>query len=347
MRRCGKSGLELPLLGVGCWPFGGGEYWGEQSQDDVNDVVSLALDSGCDYFNTAEAYNQGASEASLGIALKGRRPRAIIGTTISPSNCHPATMKSHCEASLKRLQTDYIDIYMIHWPIHPHSVGHFTNDVNIINNPPSVEDAMDTLMRLRAEGKIRHIGLSNHGIKRFREALGFCPDIALNELPYCLLTRGIENEILPYCERNGIGVVVYMPLMQGILTDRYPTLTDVPKRLRRTRHFSAKNNELIRHGADGSEEQTARTLSEIRRIARASGMLTAELALRWVISRKEITCALVGSRSTQEFTANLKSLNAGPLPPDIIDELNSVTKPLMDELGTGFDYYESIANDRT
>src|SRR5215471_11753664 len=103
-RVCGKSDLRLPMLGMGCWAFGGGEYWGAQSQKDVNEVVRCAVEHGCNYFDTAEAYNDGASEESLGLALQGiARDGVLIGTKISPSNTQPDKLKQHCEASLRRL----------------------------------------------------------------------------------------------------------------------------------------------------------------------------------------------------------------------------------------------------
>ena len=163
LRKCGTAGLALPALGVGCWAFGGGEYWGSQDQGDVDAVVHAAIDAGCNYFDSAEVYNNGASESSLGTALEGVRHRAIVGTKVSPSNCYAATLREHCEQSLRRLRTNYIDLYMVHWPIHPHSIRHFTNDEKVIGNPPRVEEAFDTLNRLRQEGKIRHIGVSNFG----------------------------------------------------------------------------------------------------------------------------------------------------------------------------------------
>ncbi len=129
LRQCGKYDLKLPSLGVGCWAFGGGEYWGPQSQGDVNEVVRAAVDQGCNFFDTAEAYNGGASEASLGVALEGiPREQVLIGTKISPSNMQPAQVREHCEASLRRLRTDYLDLYMVHWPITRHSIRHFTSE---------------------------------------------------------------------------------------------------------------------------------------------------------------------------------------------------------------------------
>ena len=129
IRNCGSSDLKLSALGVGCWSFGGGEYWGDQDQQDADRVVKRACELGINYFDTAEMYNDGRSEQSLGRAIRGLpRDRIIIGTKVSPSNAAPDVLRASCEASLKRLGTDTIDLYMIHWPIHPHSIQHFTDD---------------------------------------------------------------------------------------------------------------------------------------------------------------------------------------------------------------------------
>src|SRR5688572_5203432 len=157
---CENSGLALSELGTGCWSFGGGHYWGEQNQKDVNNVVHASVDLGVNYFDTAEAYNEGRSESSLGEAITGiSRDKILIGTKVSPSNCYKKTLMAHCIASLKRLRTDYIDLYMVHWPIHPHSIRHFTRDQGIIENPPVINEAIETLKILKRQGKIREFGV--------------------------------------------------------------------------------------------------------------------------------------------------------------------------------------------
>lgn len=345
-RRCPNSDLTLPALGAGCWAFGGGEYWGEQNQKDVDEVVNRSLDLGINYFDTAEVYNKGASEASLGMALEGRRGEAIIGSKISPSNCHPGALREHCDASLGRLRTDYIDLYMVHWPIHPHSIRHFTDDEAIIKNPPAVEDAFETLTKLREEGKIRHIGVSNFGVDRLKEAQAICPDIVVDELPYSLLTRATGLEILPHCERTGVGVVGYMTLLQGLLADIYPTLDDVPPWQRRTRHFNCERCELTRHGEDGAEDETNQAFADIRSICAETGMTMPEIAVKWAVANKTLTCVLVGARNIKELEANVKAV-AEPLPGEIVEKLNKATDALLAKLGPGFDYYESTVDDRT
>ncbi len=346
-RRCGQAELELSALGLGCWSFGGGAYWGTCSQADADGVVRRALELGISYFDTAEAYNAGRSEEALGRALKGLpRERLLVGTKVSPSNCYGNLLPDHCEASLRRLGLDYIDLYMIHWPIHPHSIRHFTNDERTIEQPPSVEEAFAALIRLREAGKIRHIGVSNFGGTRLEEALVLCPDLVVNELPYSLLTRAIEVEALPRCRARGMGVIAYMVLLQGVLADAYPMLEDVPTYQRRTRHFDARRSPLARHGEAGVEAETEVALAATRQIAKECGLSMAELATKWALARPEITCCLVGTRSVRKLEETVRAA-AGALPPEVIRRLNAATRPLLDKLGPSFDYYESPANDRT
>ncbi|OGB93414.1 MAG: hypothetical protein A2Z31_01015 [candidate division NC10 bacterium RBG_16_65_8] len=346
-RRCGNSDLTLSALGLGCWSFGGGAYWGDCDQADADAVVRRAVELGITYFDAAAAYNAGRSEESLGKALRGiPRDRVIIGTKVSPSNCYADTLPRHCEASLRRLGLDCIDLYMIHWPIHPHSIRHFTNDETVIRNPPTVREAFAVLAKLRQQGKIQYIGVSNFAEVRLEEALAVCPDIVVNQLPYSLLTRATELGILPLCRARGIGVVGYMTLLQGLLADLYPTLDDVPPYQARTRHFSHRRSDLIRHGEAGAEEETNAALDGIRRIARETGLTMAEIAVKWALADQGVACCLIGARKLSKLEANVRAA-AQPLYPDVVQRLNIVTQPVLDKLGDSFDYYESFENNRT
>jgi len=344
LRACGKTDLRLPLLGMGCWAYGGGEYWGAQDQRDVDAVVRAAVERGCPFFDTAEAYNDGASESSLGAALQGLpRDRVLIGTKISPSNTEPKALEEHCDASLRRLRTDYIDLYLVHWPITAHSIRHFADGPV---PTPSVPEAFAALARLQQAGKIRWIGVSNFGRARLAEALAAGVKIAANELPYSLLSRAIELEILPFCREQGIGVLAFMPLMQGVLGDTYSTLADVPARRRRTRHFNCSGNPLCRHGMPGAEAETSSALLAIRAAAKRLGLTTSQLALKWAFAGDGITSCLCGSRNVRQLEANLQAAEV-PLDPADRAELGRITQPLLEALGPSFDYYENPANDRT
>ena len=336
MRKCGNSDLQLSALGMGCWAFGGGEYWGDQNQSDVDQTVRRAVELGINYFDSAEAYNDGRSEESLGKAIRELpRDRLVIGTKINPGNAYPEMLVEHCEASLRRLGTDYIDLYMVHWPIHPHSIRHFTNDEAVIENPPDAEEAFAVMANLQQQGKIRHLGVSNFAKPVMEQVLRFGAKVVVNELPYSLLTRAIEGDTLPYCRENGVGVIGYMTLLQGLLADIYPTLSDVPTWQRRTRHFHHTSCDLCRHGEDGAEEETNQALAQIRTIANEAGMAVPEIALKWALVREGITCALVGARNVAELEANVRAASE-PLAAEFVEKLNEATQSLMEKLGARF-----------
>ena len=250
---------------------------------------------------------------------------------------------AHCEASLKRLGVETIDLYMVHWPIAPHSITHFNRECPC----PSATLAFQTLATLRRQGKIRHAGVSNFGPHYLSEALTAGGDIAVNELPYNLLCRGIELEILPYCRQAGVGVIGYMALMQGLLAGAFVTLDDVPLWRRRTRHFHPRRaGPLCRHGEEGAEAETEAALAGIRTIAAAEETSMADLAIRWAVACEEIACTLVGARNEAQLEANVAAA-ARPLDPAVRRRLDAVTEPLMRRLAPSFDYYEGVAHDRT
>lgn len=344
-RKCNASAIELSVLGTGCWAFGGGEYWGDQNQKDVTDVIHSSFNMGINYFDTAEAYNEGRSESSLGEAIKGiPRDKIVIGTKVSTSNCYKNTLIKHCEASLKRLQTDFIDIYMIHWPIHSKSIIHFTDDPKVIESPPTIGEAIEGLRILKQQGKIREYGVSNFSKNRLNDLP--LNEVSVNELPYNLLCRAIEYDTLPYCSEAGIGVIGYMALFQGILADIYPRLDDVPVWQRRTRHFNSERTTECRHGEKGVENEVNKALYDIREICSQTGYLMPEIALKWILENPAVSCTLVGSRNIQELEANVRAIQE-PLPKEIKTKLDQITLPVMEKLGNHFDYYESAENDRT
>lgn len=330
-RKLGDSNISVSVIGIGCWQFGGGQYWGPQNQQDVNQVVHQALDAGVNFFDTAELYNDGDSEVSLGIALQGRRSEAVIGSKISPSNMQPATLRQHCEQSLNRLGTDFLDLYMVHWPM--------------TSEPQHVQEAFHTLQSLQQEGKIRHIGLSNHGIGQMRQVRDTGTAFVANELPYNLLSRAIEVELLPHCMQEQIGVIAYMPLQQGLLTGKYASTDEVKPMLARSRHFHHLSGDGTRHGEDGAEVEINSALPELAIIAGELGISISELALAWVIANPAISTTIVGCRNEQQLKMNLQGAYI-TLDPAVIERLNKMTEPVLDKLGSSPDYYENRAKSR-
>lgn len=331
-------------MGLGTWSFGGGEYWGPQSQADVDQVVGRAIERGLTYFDTAEMYNAGASESSLGRALRGRRDQVVIGSKVSPANAAPAVLREHCEASLRRLQTDRIDLYLVHWPIHAESIRHFTQDEAVIANPPATSDAFLALAALQREGKIRHIGVSNFGVKQLEEVLALGVALAVNELPYNLLMRAIEAEILPFCRSQGIGIIGYITLMQGVLAGSFASFDELPPIRTRTRHFSGRRAGS-RHGEAGFEPETLAALHAIRAIARDENVPMPDLALAWALANPSIDCVLAGCRNIAQLEENTRALRL-KLSDRTMDQLNVATDDLRKKLGPNPDFYQGTAHTR-
>jgi aryl-alcohol dehydrogenase-like predicted oxidoreductase len=344
-RACPASGLKLPLLGVGCFSFGGGSYWGEQSQRDVDEVVAAALDLGVNFFDTAETYNNGASETSLGEALRGRRDAAIVCTKIQPDHCYRDEIRRHCEASLARLKTDRIDIYMIHWPLNPSSLRHYTSDAQRLAKPPSIREALHELDALRREGKVRHLGVSNFAVAQLDEAVATGVPLVLNELPYNLLSRGIEAAVLPACERHGLGVLAYTPLAQGLLSGKFANFDELPPMRTRTRHFRG-DRPGSRHGGPGFEAETLAALENLRRVADRAKLPLGDLALAWAIANPAITCTLVGARNRAQLEANVRAASIA-VAPALRAELSRATDALLKSLGDGIDYHQSLSDSRS
>lgn len=344
-RRLGSSDLHLSVLGMGCWQYGGGKYWGAQRQKDVDETVAQAIDLGINYFDTAEVYNDGESERSLGAALKGKRDKAIVGSKISPSNASPDKLRLHCEMSLRRLGMDYIDLYMIHWPVERHAIAHFTDDKAVLDHPPALADVFDALHRLRQEGKVRQIGISNHGIEQMEEVKRAGGTFVANEMAYSLLSRAIEDRILPYCVKNEVGVLGYMALQQGLLSGKYARADEVKPMQARSRHFHRQRGEGTRHGEEGAEEEAFRAIAEIRKLADELGVHMTSLSLAWAIANPGITSVLVGSRDRAQLLQNAQALTT-VLEPQTMRELNRITRPVLDKLGDNPDYYEHRNNSR-
>ena len=317
----GTTDIKVSEFALGCWPFAGGKVWGRQDDDVSISTVHAALDKGITFFDTAEGYDDDShSEEVLGRALAGRRDEAVIATKISPPHLVPSLVEQTCNASLQKLQTDYVDLYQIHWP----------------NHDVAVEDSIAALLRLRDAGKIRSIGVCNFGVQDLNGALESA-EIVTNQLPYNLLWRPIEVEIQATCLENNIGLICYSPLAQGLLTGRYHSADEVPDGLSRSRLFN-NSRPLANHGEDGCESQAFLAIAEVIAIASEVGEHPAKVALAWVRSRLGITSLLVGARSPAELELNLPAFEY-ELPQGITERLTAATDPVKTKLGSNADMW--------
>ena len=319
----GKTNIKVSEFALGCWPFAGGSVWGTQDKSDSISTVHAALDNGINFFDTAEGYNDDYhSESILGEALVNRRDRSVIATKISPPNLLPQKIEEACNNSLKRLSTDYIDLYQIHWPNH---------DINM-------EDSINELNKLVDKGKIRSLGVCNFGVDDLNEILNLGV-FSTDQLPYNLLWRPIEEEILPECKKNNIGIICYSPLAQGLLTGRYRNADEVPDGISRSRLFN-KNRPLSNHDDEGCENEVFKCINKIQKIAKTLGENSAKISLSWVRQQSNITSLLVGARNTKELEMNLSAFEYD-LSTEIIKELSDLTHNVKLYLGKNPDMWKS------
>jgi aryl-alcohol dehydrogenase-like predicted oxidoreductase len=321
-RRLGQTEMQVSVLALGCWPFAGGRYWGEQDDNASIATVHAALDAGINFFDTAEGYEAGHSERVLGRALVGRREQAIIATKVSPNHLRPDDVFAACEGSLRNLQTDYIDLYQIHWP----------------NHEVPLADTVGALQQLKEQGKIRAIGVSNFAVQDLSEMVTLS-ECATDQLPYSLLWRVIEREIQPLCVEHGVGIICYSPLAQGLLTGRYRSADEVPDGLARTRWYN-KGRAMADHDEPGCESEVFAAVEEIRAIAAEVGAPMATVALAWVKQQPAVTSFLVGARNPEELAWNLPAADL-TLADDVLPRLAAATEPVKEKLGDNPDMWMS------
>ncbi|MFN2233718.1 MAG: aldo/keto reductase [Anaerolineales bacterium] len=309
-------------IALGCWGFVGGSMWGDQQESVSIDTVSAALDSGINFFDNAHGYGDGYAEEVLGKALLGRRHQAIIATKITIDTDAEKDVAANCELSLRRLQTDYIDLLQIHWPNH--------------QIPP--DDVYQAFCKLLEAGKIRAFGVSNYGVGDLTDFLQV-GRVATNQLPYSLLFRAIEYQIQPLCVQRGVGILCYSALLHGLLADKYATLEDMPDGRARTRHFS-KNRPGTRHTEDGCEQETFDALQRIRQIAADINQPVSLVAVAWVLHQPAVTAAIVGARNPQQIR-QMAAAAALKLDPETLQKLDDATDPVKKALGLNPDMWDT------
>ena len=289
-RALGKSGLTVSAIGMGCWPMAGVGWTG------IDDKASLAaleaaMDGGITLIDTAYMYGRsGESERLVGRAIASRRDQIVLatkcgmhwdGTTIIRDSSRKCVL-AQVEESLRRLNTDYIDLYQVHMPD---------------ENTPFEETAA-TLAELKEQGKIRAIGVSNYDVPQMREFARHAP-LHSDQPPYNLLKRDIEAEILPYCRENRIGVISYWPLYKGLLTGKYVRGHRFPEGDNRNEDVRFQGEELGR---------TLDMLDRLKPIADVYGKSIAQLVIHWTARQPGITSVLCGATRTDQVEQNIKAV---------------------------------------
>lgn len=289
-RMLGKSDLKISVIGYGAWGIGGEPFWRNEGDDKSIGSIKKALEVGINFFDTAPVYGFGHSERLIGKALSSERKGVVVATKCGlrwekeelGGICRNATRKSIMEEvdlSLKRLQTDYIDLYQVHWP----------------DEQTPIQETMDGLMELKDKGKIRYIGVSNYSAAQLKESLRYGEVISLQPM-YNMVERDIEMETLPFCIKNNIGIIVYSPLASGVLTGKYDE---------NTRFDDWRGHGIIGHFTDDTYISNINKIKKIKDIAARLGKTMGQLAINWVIHQRGVTTAIVGVKNPSHVAENI------------------------------------------
>ncbi len=297
------TSILVSKMALGTWVFSKDANWGDQDDQDSIKTLHMALDAGITLIDTATAYGAGKSEEIVGEGLKDRRSKAIIATKVADGHPDKATVISACEASLKRLQTDYIDIYQIHWP----------------RRTVDFSDTMEGLLSLYKSGKIRAIGVSNFGVEDLEEMSKYGP-IHTNQIAYNPLFRAIDHEIRDACIKKDIGILNYSALAQGLCTGKYSNIDEIPERLKRVWYLSPEYKHL--------HKPIFETLDCIKKLAKQEGLNMAALSIAYGMHKPQTASVLVGARNTDQLKENLKAANL-KLEADIMDKMDKCTNELF------------------
>jgi aryl-alcohol dehydrogenase-like predicted oxidoreductase len=294
-RKLGNSDLEITPIGLGAWAIGGGGWefgWGPQEDQDSIAAIHEGLDQGINWIDTAAAYGLGHSEEIVARALQGRSSRPYVFTKCSlvwntgreiGHSLKAASIRHECEQSLRRLKVDAIDLYQIHWPI----------------PDEDIEEAWTELARLKEEGKVRYIGVSNFDARQMQRAMDIAPITSLQP-PYSLLARQAEGEILPFAARNDIGVIVYSPMYSGLLSGK----------MTRERVASLPADDWRRRNRNFQEpflSHNLRLVELLREIGLRHEVSAGEVAIAWTLQNSAVTGAIVGVRSREQVLGIIKA----------------------------------------
>jgi len=269
-RLLGRTGEHVTILTFGC----GSRFLMYKEEDKALEAVNRALDLGINYLDTAYNYGRGVSEERVGKALKGRRKGVFLATKVS-GNFTPEHIRQAMESSLRALQTDHVDLYQIHW----------------WEGRVPIEESMAAMEALRREGKTRYLGVSNFNVPQMEAARAAAPIVCLQPR-YNLLDREIEAEIAPWCEREGIGILVHSPLAKGALTGRYAPGHVFPPDDERSRFPRFQGETFARIAA--AAERLRQEVAEPR------GLSLVQLAVGWTLRLPAVSVCLVGAKSPEQ-----------------------------------------------
>ncbi len=281
----GNTQKQVSKIGLGTWQFSSGWGYGkEYNKKDAIRIIQKALDSNINLIDTAEAYGWGESERVIGEAIKDYdREEIIITTKFLPITIRSSAVIRALKKSLKRLQTPYIDIYLIHWP-----------------NPLREGGFLKHMEKMVDEGLIRHIGVSNYSQDRLKKAQDKMHShrIQVNQVNYSMVRNKAEMELLPYAQKEQVTIMAYSPLAQGWLSGKYSVETGSPKGIRRRNRIFRKRN----------MERGSNLLHTLKEIAEENQVAISQVALNWII-RNQVVIAIPGAKNIDQVQSNVAAVN--------------------------------------
>jgi len=292
-RQLGKSDLKVSVVGYGAWGIGGKPFWSTEGEESSIRSIEKAIDLGINFYDTAPVYGFGYSEELLGRALQLRRKDVIIATKCGlvwekeelkaiSKKANRESISEEIDLSLKRLRTDYIDLYQVHWP----------------DESTDIEETMNTLLQIQKEGKIRYIGVSNYSVDQMEESLKYGQIVSLQPM-YSMLERDVEKDRLPFCIENKIGVICYSPLASGVLTGKYDE---------NTRFKDWRGQNIIGNFTGDVYVSHIKKVKELKKIAQRNGKTLAQMAINWILHQEGVSTAIVGVKTPSHVEQNIDAV---------------------------------------
>ncbi len=307
-RSLGKSEIQITPILMGTWQAGKKMWVGIEDAETIK-AIRQAYEAGITTIDTAEVYGAGHSEQIVAKALSDVRDRVVYASKVFANHLQYDQVIEACDRSLKNLNTDYIDLYQIHWPS-----GAFNNEV------VPIEETMSALNKLKEQGKIRAIGVSNFSGTQLEEASQYGRIDSLQP-PYSLFWRKIESDAVPYCVANNISILAYSSLAQGLLTGKFGL----------DHQFAEGDHRVDNTLFQGENYQRAqKALEQLRPIAKSHNCTLAQLSLAWLIAQPQ-TNAIAGARNAEQAVDNAKAASVN-LSADELQEIDQIGKQVTDHL---------------
>ena len=307
-RALGTSDIQITPIVMGTWQAGKRMWVGIEDEESIK-AIRAAYESGITTIDTAEIYGEGHSEQIVAKALKDVREKVVYASKVFANHLQYDQVLSACDRSLQNLQTDYIDLYQIHWPS-----GSFNSEV------VPIAETMEALNKLKEQGKIRAIGVSNFSRTQLEAAAQYGRIDSLQP-PYSLFWRQVETDAMPYCVANKISILAYSSLAQGLLTGKFGL-----------DHKFAEGDHRAKNKLFQTEnyQRVQQALAQLRPIAESHNCTLAQLSLAWLIAQPQ-TNAIAGARNAKQATENAQAASVN-LSPDEIEQISQIGKQVTEHL---------------